>query len=74
MRSKYLEYKEYHTSLDKIDKVVTAKGLKSFSMVVKIINLLEKNDYLISTFPGEPNLGKRNLYPKISNKKHKSYI
>ena len=28
MRSKYLEYKEYHTSLDKIDKVVTAKGLK----------------------------------------------
>lgn len=71
MRSKYLEYKEYHTSLDKIDKVVTAKGLKkSFSMVVKIINLLEKNDYLISTFPGEPNLGKRNLYPKISNKKN----
>ncbi len=73
MRSKYLEYKEYHTSLDKLDKVVTAKGLReSYEYVVKIINLLEKSYYLISTFPGEPHLGKRNLYPNISVKNNKN--
>ncbi len=71
MRSKYLEYKEYHTSLDKLDKVVTYRGLtESLKMLIKIIKLLEKSDYLVSTYPGEPNLGKRNLYPKISNKKN----
>jgi aminopeptidase-like protein len=73
MRSKYYEYKEYHTSLDKLDKVVTAKGLReSYEYVVKIINLLEKSYYLLCTFPGEPHLGKRNLYPNISVKNNKN--
>ena len=42
MRTKYEEYKEYHTSLDTIGGVVTEKGLnKSFKLLKKIIVNLE---------------------------------
>ena len=44
MRSKYGLYKEYHTSLDKLGTVVTAKGLgQSFNAYKKIIEALENN-------------------------------
>ena len=35
MRTKHGEYKEYHTSLDKFDTVVTAKGLNEGFIVAK---------------------------------------
>ena len=42
MRSKYHDYLEYHTSLDKLGNVVTPKGFQgSFNIYKKIINLLE---------------------------------
>lgn len=66
MRTKYGEYKEYHTSLDKLGTVVTAKGLgESFNIYTKIIEALENNDELKFKIFCEPFLSKRNIYPTI---------
>ena len=63
MRSKYNTYREYHTSLDKLGKVVTAKGLnQSFGFLKKVIENFEKKIIPISTVICEPFLSKRTLY------------
>ena len=63
MRSKYAEYPEYHTSLDNLE-LVTPKGLEeSFNIYKKIIDVLENNFYYKVKVLGEPQLGKRDLYP-----------
>ena len=67
MRSKYGEYPEYHTSLDNLD-LISPSGLeRSFRLYKKIIDVLENNFYYKVTVLGEPQLGKRGLYPKISS-------
>ncbi len=69
MRTKYGEYKEYHTSLDKFGNVVTEKGiLGSFRVYKKIISELEKNIYPNALYKCEPQMSKRRLYPKVSMK------
>ena len=83
LRTKYHSYPEYHTSLDNFD-VVTEAGLKggyniSKNCVNNLLNYKLKNKKLkfhlkikkncpVTKFICEPNLGKRNLYPKISEK------
>ena len=55
MRSKYAEYKEYHTSLDDLKKVVTEKGLKGSLKMHKVLaGLIEKERFPKSKFIGEP--------------------
>jgi len=67
-RSKYGSYPEYHTSADNFD-VVTAKGLNdSFDVMKSIIDAFEMNSLPKITVKCEPQLGKRNLYPTISQK------
>ena len=67
MRTKYGEYPEYHTSLDKIGKVVTKKGLNgSLKLVKKIIGEIEKQNFPVATNFCEPFLTKKNMYPTIS--------
>lgn len=69
MRSKYGEYPEYHTSLDKIGTVVTQAGLSGGLKALKLITeILESNFYPKAKFIGEPQLSKYGLYPKISIK------
>ncbi len=73
-RSKYGEYRQYHTSLDNLN-FISAKGLKSsLNVLKKIVDSFEneKSWYIIpkSKFNCEPNLGKRNLYFKVSEKKN----
>lgn len=67
-RSKYGEYPEYHTDADNFD-LVTAKGLAgSFDVMKAIIDAFEMDEYPSVRVLGEPQLGKRGLYPTISMK------
>ena len=70
-RSKYGEYPEYHTSLDNLTNVVTPEGLNGgYWAVRKTLELNEKNMNFKSNVCGEPQLGKRGLFPTLSTKKN----
>lgn len=75
MRSKYHEYPEYHTSLDKLDTLVTKAGLvESLEMFLSVVDMIEKNYAPISTNKCEPMLGKHGLYPTLSTKNTKNLV
>lgn len=67
-RSKYSEYPEYHTSADNMDLVSPAGFQGSYNIMTKVIDVIEHNDYYKCTVLGEPQLGKRGLYPNTSQK------
>ena len=67
-RSKYGEYPEYHTSNDNL-KLISPEGLEgSFKALKSCLEIMEMDLYYKVTVLGEPQLGKRNLYPTISSK------
>lgn len=69
MRSKYGEYPEYHTSLDRLGNVVTAKGLQqSYDFYRALIDELEANRFPRVTTLCEPKLDQRGLYPPTLEK------
>ena len=67
-RTKFGLYPEYHTSADNFD-VVTQEGLMgAFQIIKQIIDGFELGLYPQIQTLGEPQLGKRNLYPIMSRK------
>lgn len=73
-RSKYYEYPEYHTSFDNLD-FISAYGLKgSFKVFQKTILEIERSIIPKTKFLCEPQLGKKNLFPKFSNKNNAKEI
>lgn len=69
MRTKYGEYPEYHTSLDNLEDVVTPEGLYGgYEAIRRSLELIEKNYTYTSTVKGEPQMGRRGLYPNLSQK------
>lgn len=65
-RSRFRAYPEYHTSLDNLD-MISGKGLAdSFGLLQNCVLMLERNCVPMCTVHGEPQLGKRGLYPTLS--------
>lgn len=74
MRTKFSEFKEYHTSLDNFD-LVTEEGLQGgLKFIMGLINTIEKNRFPKVVVPCEPQLGKRGLYPNLSTRDTKSIV
>ena len=69
MRTKYDEYPEYNTSLDRIGTVVNKKGLDGgFTFVKQVIQNLEKQTFPKSKTYCEPFLSKKKIYPTLSKR------
>jgi aminopeptidase-like protein len=70
IRTKYGKYLEYHTSLDDLETVVTPSGLDGgYWAIRRAIDALEHNKNFKVSVLGEPQMGKRGLYPTLSTKK-----
>jgi len=73
-RSKYGEFPEYHTSGDNLEFVNSKSLQESFGIYRDILIGLERNGTFQANTIGEPNLGKRGLYPTLSTKASASTV
>jgi aminopeptidase-like protein len=74
MRSKYGEYPEYHTSADNME-FISPEGIEgAFELYRKVTEALEKNITYKTVCLGEPQLGRRGLYPTLSHKNSASRV
>ncbi len=67
-RTKFLDYPEYHTSADNLDLINEEGLMGSFEIIKNIIDAFEIGLYPHVLTVGEPQLGKRGLYPHLSEK------
>jgi aminopeptidase-like protein len=74
MRTKYGVYPEYHTSLDNLD-LISPLGLEGgFEAIKRAIECIEMNCLPLIQTLGEPQLGKRGLYPNTSIKGSANHV
>ncbi|MEO8439951.1 MAG: DUF4910 domain-containing protein [Spartobacteria bacterium] len=67
MRSRHGEFPEYHTSADNLQFVRAEALADSLATCRSVIDLLESNRTFLSKNPkGEPQLGRRGVYPSAS--------
>lgn len=67
-RSKFHEYKEYHTSADNLSFISPAGMGNALEILKRVVITIEYNQYYRTTVLCEPQLGKRGLYPTVSQK------
>jgi aminopeptidase-like protein len=66
MRTPHGEYPEYHTSADDLDLVRRECLADSLSLYLQVLDVLENDGAYVNLNPkGEPQLGKRDLYPPV---------
>jgi len=68
MRSSYEVYQEYHTSADDKNFISFSAMQQSAMVYLNILELIQANRTYTNVLPyGEPQLGKRNLFPNADN-------
>ena len=68
-RTPHGEFPEYHTSADDLGFVKDDELLDAYAALVRIVDVLENDAAYINLSPhGEPQLGKRGLYPTTGGK------
>ncbi|TYL50164.1 DUF4910 domain-containing protein [Nocardioides sp. BGMRC 2183] len=68
-RTPHGEYAEYHTSADDLDFVTDDELHESLTALTEILDILERDEVVTNESPyGEPQLGKRGLYPTMGGK------
>lgn len=71
MRSKYHDYPQYHNSDDDMTFVRPEHLAESFKVYKHCLSAIEANSRLNATVTvGEPNLGKRGLFPQLGGQSH----
>lgn len=68
-RTPHGEYPEYHTSGDDLDLVSPDAMAESVAAVLEIVDILENDGVPMNLSPkGEPQLGRRGLYPSVGGR------
>ena len=68
-RTPHGEFPEYHTSADDLDFVKDEELLDAYAALMRIVEILENDAAYVNLSPhGEPQLGKRGLYPTTGGK------
>lgn len=68
-RTPHGEYPEYHTSADDIDFISGEHLAESVCALMEVVEVLEHDDFYRNVLPhGEPQLGRRGLYPKTGGR------
>lgn len=66
MRTPNGQYPEYHTSADNLDFVRPDALADSLGMYLRVLDVIENDEVYVNVSPkGEPQLGKRGLYPSV---------
>lgn len=73
-RSKFMDYPEYHTSLDDLDLISADSLNDSLNWCQAIVQSLEGNGIPRCQTVGEPQLGPRGLYPSLSTKETRQTV
>jgi aminopeptidase-like protein len=67
-RTAYGSYYEYHNSLDNKEFMTIDSLVSSIDHLENFLGELDNSGYFINLFPyGEPQLGKRNIYPNVNS-------
>jgi aminopeptidase-like protein len=65
-RSREGEFEEYHSSADDLDLIRPESLERTVRAVIEILDVVENDRRYVNVLPkGEPQLGKRGLYPKV---------
>lgn len=69
-RSQFATFPEYHTSADNLDFIAPEHLATSYLLIVAALDILENDAMFLTTVAhGEPQLGKRGLYPSVGGEK-----